>query len=71
MNDFLNARRQPVRVIKAPFVMDLANKGYKQACQDDAHLLNGLNVHHGHVTCKAVSGALDCAYVEPLTALGI
>ena len=27
-----------------PFMLALANKGWRQACADDAHLLNGLNV---------------------------
>jgi alanine dehydrogenase len=41
-----------------PFGLALANKGAKQALLDDAHLLNGLNVHKGLVTYKAVSDAL-------------
>ncbi|MFT2091141.1 alanine dehydrogenase [Paraglaciecola sp. 2405UD69-4] len=51
----------------------LANKGAKQAMLDDAHLLNGLNVHQGKVTYKAVVDALgeelNLEYVEPKTAL--
>ncbi len=45
-----------------PFSLALANKGYKKALQDDAHLLNGLNVIDGKVTFKAVSDALGHAY---------
>lgn len=41
-----------------PFGLALANKGPKQAMLDDAHLLNGLNVHKGIVTYKAVVDAL-------------
>jgi alanine dehydrogenase len=41
-----------------PFGLALANKGPKQAMLDDAHLLNGLNVHNGIVTYKAVVDAL-------------
>jgi alanine dehydrogenase len=41
-----------------PFGIALANKGPKQAMLDDAHLLNGLNVHEGFVTYKAVVDAL-------------
>lgn len=41
-----------------PFGLALANKGVKQAMLDDAHLLNGLNVHKGKVTYKAVVEAL-------------
>ncbi|MBU2976818.1 alanine dehydrogenase [Alteromonas sp. C1M14] len=41
-----------------PFGLALANKGAKQAMLDDKHLLNGLNVHEGKVTYKAVVDAL-------------
>lgn len=41
-----------------PFTLALANKGWKQACQDDPHLAAGLNVHAGQVTFKAVADAL-------------
>ncbi|WP_457645595.1 alanine dehydrogenase, partial [Profundibacter sp.] len=33
-----------------PFMLALADKGWKQACTDDPHLLNGLNVHAGQLT---------------------
>jgi alanine dehydrogenase len=41
-----------------PFALALADKGYRQAMRDDPHLLNGLNVHRGRVTCRAVAEAL-------------
>jgi alanine dehydrogenase len=41
-----------------PFGLALANKGAKQAMLDDKNLLNGLNVHKGLVTYKAVVDAL-------------
>lgn len=44
-----------------PFGLALANKGPKQAMLDDQHLLNGLNVHKGKVTYKAVVDALGKA----------
>ncbi len=34
----------------APFVLDLADKGWLKALADDAHLLNGLNVFQGKLT---------------------
>jgi len=56
-----------------PFGLALANKGLKQAMLDDQHLLNGLNVHKGMVTYKAVVEALghklDLIYCEPKEAL--
>ena len=57
-----------------PFGIALANKGPKQAMLDDPHLLNGLNVHQGKVTYKAVVDALgdqlDLSYEDPAQALG-
>jgi alanine dehydrogenase len=52
-----------------PFMMALANKGWKKACADDAHLLNGLNVHAGQLTYAAVGEALGLDSVDPLTLL--
>ncbi|MGC1428117.1 MAG: alanine dehydrogenase [Albidovulum sp.] len=50
-----------------PFMLALANKGWKQACADDVHLLNGLNVHAGQLTYAAVGEALGMAVVDPIT----
>ena len=52
-----------------PFTLALAGKGWRKACKDDPHLLNGLNVHAGHVTYKAVSDALGYEYLDPSKAL--
>ena len=41
-----------------PFVIALANKGYRKALEDDAHLHNGLNIHRGKVTYAAVAKEL-------------
>jgi alanine dehydrogenase len=48
-----------------PFVLALAEKGWKKALADDAHLKNGLNVAFGKVTCQPVAEALGYAYVDP------
>ncbi|MFS4581078.1 alanine dehydrogenase [Phaeobacter sp. C3_T13_0] len=48
-----------------PFLLNLANKGWKQACADDPHLLNGLNVHAGKLTYFAVGKALGLDVVSP------
>ena len=45
-----------------PFVLALANKGWQQACRDDRHLLEGLNIHDSHVTYEAVAQGLELAY---------
>ena len=41
-----------------PFVVKLANLGYKEALLNDSHFLNGLNVYRGKVTNKPVTEAL-------------
>jgi len=54
-----------------PFLMALANKGWRQACADDAHLLAGLNTHKGHLTYAAVGTALDLPVMDATQALGL
>jgi alanine dehydrogenase len=49
-----------------PFVLALANNGLKQALEDDAHLLNGLNVAQGKLTNAGVGEALNIV-VQPLS----
>ena len=46
-----------------PFVLALANKGWKRALADDEHLRNGLNVAHGKITHAEVAAALSAPYV--------
>ena len=52
-----------------PFMLALADKGWKQACEDDPHLLNGLNVHAGKLTYYAVGKALGIDVMSPQLAL--
>ena len=52
-----------------PFTIALANKGYKQALLDDANLMQGLNVHEGKVTYKAVADAWGYDYVSAKDAI--
>ena len=49
--------------VTLPFGLAIANKGWKKALADDAHLRNGLNVAHGKVTYKAVADDLGYDYV--------
>lgn len=51
-----------------PFVLAMADKGIKRALNEDEHLRNGLNIHDGMVTCRAVADAQGRPYV-PITAL--
>lgn len=52
-----------------PFVLALADKGYKRALIEDANLREGLNVHLGAVTYKAVAETLGYAYQSAREAL--
>ncbi len=45
-----------------PFTLNIANKGFKQALEEDPHLKNGLNVMNGKITHKAVCDALGYKY---------
>jgi alanine dehydrogenase len=47
-----------------PFVLQLANKGYRHALEDNPHLRAGLNIHRGKVTYAAVAHDLGYAYSE-------
>jgi len=46
------------------FVLALADKGWRRALSEDPHLLNGLNVHDGRVTYRAVADALELPYTH-------
>ena len=48
-----------------PFVVTLANKGWREAIKADKHLRNGLNICEGKVTYQAVANDLGYNYVEP------
>ncbi|GAB5471406.1 MAG: alanine dehydrogenase [Rhodospirillales bacterium] len=54
-----------------PFVVALADKGYRQALADDPHLMAGLNVAGGAVTYRAVANALGYDYTPPQEALAL
>ena len=47
-----------------PFVLKLAERGWRGALAADPHLKNGLNVCDGKVTCREVAEALASDYVE-------
>jgi alanine dehydrogenase len=46
-----------------PFVLALADKGWKRALADDVHLRNGLNVARGAITHAEVAAAIGAPYV--------
>ena len=54
-----------------PFTLAIADKGYKQAMADDAHLMRGLNVYRGQITYEAVGRDLGLEFVSAESVLGI
>jgi alanine dehydrogenase len=54
-----------------PFLLALADKGWKRACAEDRHLLNGLNTHAGRLTCAAVGVALGLPSIPAAEALAL
>ncbi len=57
--------------VTLPFTLALANKGYKQALDDDPHLREGLNVHGGQVTYRPVAEALGYEFISAQKSLGL
>jgi alanine dehydrogenase len=55
--------------VTLPFVLALAEKGWRKALTDDVHLRNGLNVHDGLITCKPVAEAHGLEFVSPTAVL--
>jgi alanine dehydrogenase len=53
-----------------PFVLTLADEGYRGALAEDAHLRNGLNVSRGKLTNKAVAEALRLPFTQVDVMLG-
>ncbi|MDF1790349.1 MAG: alanine dehydrogenase [Thalassobaculaceae bacterium] len=52
-----------------PFTLALADKGWRQALYDNAYLKEGLNIHEGRVTYKAVADAHGLPYTPVEEAL--
>ena len=55
--------------VTVPYAAQIANKGYKQACQENPALLKGMNTIGGYVTYQAVAEALNLLYREPRSLL--
>lgn len=54
-----------------PFMLALADKGWRQACADDPHLKAGLNTHAGKLTYAAVGEALGLPSISADAAIAI
>jgi alanine dehydrogenase len=52
-----------------PYIVALADKGYKEALLSDQHLLNGLNVFDGKITNQSVAESRGLDYIAPRDAL--
>jgi alanine dehydrogenase len=48
-----------------PFVLAIADRGWRRALIEDPHLRDGLNVCRGRVTHSAVARDLDLPLTEP------
>src|SRR6516164_6913848 len=55
--------------VTLPFVLALADKGYRRALGEDEHLRHGLNVYEGMITHRAVAEALKLKFTPPEAAL--
>lgn len=51
--------------VTLPHIMRIAGRGWREALRGDPHLLAGLNVCAGTVTCKPVADALGLDYTDP------
>jgi alanine dehydrogenase len=49
--------------VTVPYALQIANKGYRQACIDNDALLKGVNTLDGFVTYEAVASALSIEYL--------
>ena len=58
------ARTSTVALTNAtlPYALQIANKGWKKAMQDNKEIMRGANVVHGEITYKAVADAFALEY---------
>jgi len=47
-----------------PYILQLANKGWKTACQENEELRKGLNIINGEIVYKAVADAFGLSSIE-------
>ncbi|MFV8165075.1 alanine dehydrogenase [Mycobacterium sp. 134] len=52
-----------------PYVLKLADKGWKAACAADAALAKGLSTHEGALLSEQVASDLDMPFTDPATVL--
>jgi alanine dehydrogenase len=49
------------------YALQLANKGWKKACQENEALAKGLNIAQGKVVYKEIAEVFDLDYIEAST----
>ena len=54
-----------------PFVLAIADRGWRRALTEDPHLRDGLNIVSGRVTHPAVARDLDLSFTPPEQMLGV
>ncbi|MGH1455373.1 MAG: alanine dehydrogenase [Alphaproteobacteria bacterium] len=52
-----------------PYLLDLLDKGWKEALCGDSNFMAGLNICHGRCTNRAVAQALNLSYSDPMEML--
>ena len=52
-----------------PYVLKLADKGWRSACQSDPALAKGLSTHEGALLSEQVASDLNLSYTDPATVL--
>jgi alanine dehydrogenase len=55
--------------VTLPYALALADNGARKTLLDNPNFREGLNVHHGKVTYRAIANDLGYAFVEPTQAL--
>jgi alanine dehydrogenase len=50
--------------VTVPYAVQIANKGFREACQENEALCKGINTLDGYVTYKAVADAQGLEYVD-------
>jgi alanine dehydrogenase len=55
--------------VTLPYVLEMADKGVRQALLDDANLRRGLNTFDGKITCQPVAQSFGRDYVDAMSLL--
>ena len=55
--------------VTVPYAVQIANKGYRKACQENIALCKGINTLEGYVTYKAVADAHGLEYADAAVVL--